>query len=81
MAASEGRLREFEARVLGEEAQWVSKNEVVDGFCGVSAAAHFERGVRDGEGAADAPVAGAVHPDVVEVCCFDDVDGARGRAF
>ncbi len=31
MAASVGRLGEFEARVLGEEAQGVSEDEVVDG--------------------------------------------------
>ncbi len=35
----------------------------------------------DGEGAADAPVARAVHPDIVEMSGFDDVDGSGGAAF
>ena len=66
---------------MGEEAQGVPEDEVIDGCGGVTAASHFEGGVWHGEGAADAPVAGAIHPDVVEVSGFYDVDGACGAAF
>jgi hypothetical protein len=34
-----------------------------------------------GEGIADAPVAGAVHPDALGVAVLQHVDGAVGRAF
>ncbi len=76
--ASSGKV---EAGILRQEAFGISVDEVVDGVRGIAASAHLEGGVGDGEGAADAPVAGAVHPDVHEVCALNDVNRTGGGAF
>ena len=59
----------------------VAVDHLVDLVFGVAAFAHFESGARDGEGDADAPVAGAIHPDLVEAIDVEDIDGAGRGAF
>ena len=59
----------------------VAVDHLVDLGFGVAAFAHFEGGAGDGEGNANAPVAGAVHPDLIEAIHVEDVDGAGGGAF
>jgi len=66
---------------LAQEFEGVLVNEFVYGLGAVTALAHFEHGFGDGEGIADAPIAGAVHPDVFVAVNFHDVNGAGGRAF
>ena len=53
----------FKSWILAEELERVLVENLVDEGGVVPAAAHFEGGAGDGERDADAPVAGAVHPD------------------
>jgi hypothetical protein len=56
-------LGELKPSALFHELGRISVDDFVDEVGVVAAAAHFQGGFGDGEGVADAPVAGAVHPD------------------
>lgn len=72
---------DFEFRRLGHEFDWVPVDHLVDLVFGVAAFSHFQGGAGDCEGNADAPIARAVHPDLVHAVQVENVDRARGRAF
>jgi hypothetical protein len=73
--------REFEVWTLAQKFLRVVVNDLFDNFGGVLALFHFERGLDDGKGIGDAPVAGGVHPDILQAEGFEDVDGAGGGAL
>ena len=72
---------EHELAALAHEGAWVVEGDTPDHLRCPAALAHGLHGLWDGEGIADAPVAGAVHPDALGVAVLQHVDGAVQGAF
>ena len=74
-------LRHDIIRRLPQKGPGIIPRQLPDGGFAVAASLVFDAGFGDGEGIADAPVAGGVHPEAFGAVHFDDVGGALAGAF
>ena len=72
---------DFEFGALAHEGDGILEGHLIYPVGSVATLFHFESGVRDRQGTADAPVAGAVHPDAFGAKPFEHVNRPAGAAF